>query len=162
MAAVILHWSWSKWNKLKLGLHSAVILTPMLWSGIEWDTGMSDPEHMEHMEAAEQEWERAQTDTTSYMTSLCVHWIRYCVAFVWLVMCIHTCTITAAGWVIFCSCTTAYKIYFDWCNCQVLVKYTQETFFPCHIPNVLCITAVLLAALAGSFTHPYTMLQTLV
>jgi len=42
------------------------------------------------------------------------------------------------------------------------VKYTQETFFPCHIPNVLCITAVLLVALAGSFTHSYTMLQTLV
>jgi len=42
------------------------------------------------------------------------------------------------------------------------VKYTQETFFPFHIPNVLCITAVLCVALAGLFTHPYTLLQTLV
>ena len=83
----------------------------MLSSEIEWDTGMSDPEHMEHMEAAEQEWE--EPDRHYILHDIIVCSLNKILRCLWLVLCIHTCTITAAGWMIFCSSMSAYKNSFD-------------------------------------------------
>ena len=73
---------------------------------------MSDSEHMEHMEAAEQEWERARETLHLHDIIVCsLNKILRCL--VCLVMCIRY-----ASWVKFCSCMSAYKISFDGCNYQ--------------------------------------------